>query len=68
MREVERHGCEVPQVGRIDIADTVRVLRVLHVPAGVAEATAAALDADGDGRVGEADVVPAFARYFTVPE
>ncbi|MFI0812522.1 EF-hand domain-containing protein [Streptomyces echinatus] len=54
--------------GRIDIADTVRVLRVLHVPAGVAEATAAALDTDGDGRVGEADVVPAFARYFTVPE
>ncbi|MYS52960.1 EF-hand domain-containing protein, partial [Streptomyces sp. SID6013] len=29
---------------------------------------AAALDTDGDGRVGEAEVVPAFARWFTVPE
>jgi hypothetical protein len=33
-----------------------------------ARAAAAALDTDGDGKVGEADVVPAFARYFTVPE
>ncbi|MBL1110560.1 EF-hand domain-containing protein [Streptomyces sp. 5-8] len=54
--------------GRVDLADTARLLRVLHVPAGIAEATAAALDTDGDGRVGEPDIVPAFARYFTVPE
>ena len=31
------------------------------------EATAA-LDADGDGEIGERDVVPAFARYFTIAE
>ncbi|MFF9770647.1 EF-hand domain-containing protein [Streptomyces sp. NPDC053086] len=54
--------------GRIGIADAARVLRVLHVPDALAEATAAALDTDGDGGVGEPDVIPAFARYFTVPE
>ncbi|MFJ9834465.1 EF-hand domain-containing protein [Streptomyces sp. NPDC101169] len=54
--------------GRATVPDTVRVLRVLRVPEDVALATATALDADGDGRVGESEVVPAFARYFTVPE
>ncbi|GHD91506.1 EF-hand domain-containing protein [Streptomyces naganishii] len=54
--------------GAATVADTERVLRVLGVPGGTARATAAALDADGDGRVGEAEIVPAFARYFTVPE
>ncbi|MFG2354400.1 EF-hand domain-containing protein [Streptomyces sp. NPDC048521] len=54
--------------GHITVADAARVLRVLRAPEAVAEATAAALDTDGDGRIGEPDVVPAFARYFTVPE
>lgn len=54
--------------GRLTVADTARVLRVLRVPDAVAGATAAALDTDGDGSVGEPDVIPAFARYFTVPE
>ncbi|MFJ3719008.1 EF-hand domain-containing protein [Streptomyces sp. NPDC090057] len=54
--------------GRATVPDTVRVLRVLRVPEDVALATATALDADGDGRVGESEVVPAFARYFTVPD
>ncbi|MYW19599.1 EF-hand domain-containing protein [Streptomyces sp. SID486] len=54
--------------GRVDIADTARVLRVLRVPEDIAGATAAALDTDGDGRIGEPDIVPAFARYFTVAE
>ncbi|MET8246119.1 EF-hand domain-containing protein [Streptomyces sp. NPDC005202] len=54
--------------GAVTVADTVRVLRVLGVPEGVAEAVAAGIDADGDGKVGEAEIVPAFARYFTVPE
>jgi Ca2+-binding EF-hand superfamily protein len=45
-----------------------RVLRVLGVREDAARAAAAALDTDGDGRVGEAEIVPAFARYFTVPE
>ncbi|MFF8861520.1 EF-hand domain-containing protein [Streptomyces sp. NPDC015139] len=54
--------------GRLSVADTARVLRVLHVPEDVAGVTAAGLDTDGDGSVGEPDVIPAFARYFTVPE
>ncbi|MEU1706447.1 EF-hand domain-containing protein [Streptomyces sp. NPDC005706] len=54
--------------GRATVPDTVRVLRVLRVPEDVALAAATALDADGDGRVGESEIVPAFARYFTVPE
>ncbi|GGU88987.1 calcium-binding protein [Streptomyces filipinensis] len=54
--------------GRLTVADTARVLRVLHVPADVAEATAAALDSDADGTITEPDVIPAFARYFTVAE
>jgi Ca2+-binding EF-hand superfamily protein len=63
----------------LDVADTdgdgaaivenvARVLTALGVSEERARAAAAALDTDGDGKVGEADVVPAFARYFTVPE
>lgn len=54
--------------GAATVADTVRMLKVLGVAEDIAAATAAALDTDADGRVGEQDVVPAFARYFTVPE
>ncbi|WP_324783369.1 EF-hand domain-containing protein [Streptomyces sp. H51] len=54
--------------GMAAVADAARVLRVLGVPQDVARTLAAALDADGDGKVGEAEIVPAFARYFTVPE
>ncbi|MGW4561975.1 EF-hand domain-containing protein [Streptomyces sp. NPDC004561] len=54
--------------GRATVADTARVLRVLHVPEEIARATAAALDTAGGGTVGEQEIVPAFARYFTVPE
>ncbi|WP_030419408.1 EF-hand domain-containing protein [Streptomyces sp. SCSIO 75703] len=50
------------------VADTARVLTVLGVPGEAARTAAAALDTDGDGRIGEAEVVPAFARYFTVPD
>lgn len=63
----------------LDVADTdrdgaagvtgiARVLRALGVPDDLARAVAGSLDTDGDGLVGEAEVVPAFARYFTVPE
>ncbi|GGY26508.1 EF-hand domain-containing protein [Streptomyces djakartensis] len=63
----------------LDVADTdgdgaataeeaARVLKCLGAPEDVARAAAATLDADGDGKVGESEVVPAFARYFTVPE
>ena len=34
----------------------------------LAGTVAAALDADGDGRIDEEEIVRAFARYFTVPE
>ncbi|MFI1165845.1 EF-hand domain-containing protein [Streptomyces sp. NPDC020801] len=54
--------------GAATVEDTVRVLRVLGVPEEIAGATAAALDTDADGMVGEPEIVPAFARYFTVPE
>ena len=63
----------------LDVADTDgdgaatteeagRVLKCLGVPEDFAGPAAAALDEDSDGKVGEADVVPAFARYFTLPE
>jgi Ca2+-binding EF-hand superfamily protein len=54
--------------GRATVADTVRVLRALGAPEEVARGAAAVLDADADGKVGEAEIVPAFARYFTVAE
>ncbi|MCI3272294.1 EF-hand domain-containing protein [Streptomyces cylindrosporus] len=54
--------------GAATVADTARVLRILGVAREAADFAAAALDADGDGRVQEAEIVPAFARYFTVPE
>ncbi|MCT9083676.1 EF-hand domain-containing protein [Streptomyces fulvoviolaceus] len=54
--------------GAATVADTARVLRILGVGEDIAQAAAAALDADGDGKVGEAEIVPAFARYFTVPD
>ncbi|MFJ8793626.1 EF-hand domain-containing protein [Streptomyces sp. NPDC102462] len=54
--------------GAATVDDTARVLRILGVPQDIAGPVAAALDTDGDGRVGEAEIVPAFARYFTVPE
>ncbi|MFD5265386.1 EF-hand domain-containing protein [Streptomyces sp. NPDC058335] len=54
--------------GRATVDDTERVLRALGASEEVARGAAALLDADADGVVGEADVVPAFARYFTVPE
>ncbi|MEU6589102.1 EF-hand domain-containing protein [Streptomyces sp. NPDC046881] len=54
--------------GRVTVADAARVLQVLHVPADTAQAVAAALDTDTDGHITETDLVPAFARYFTVPE
>ncbi|MCC5478660.1 EF-hand domain-containing protein [Streptomyces barringtoniae] len=54
--------------GRLTVADTTRVLRVLHVPAELADTVAHALDTDSDGTIAEPDIVPAFARYFTVAE
>ncbi|GAA3302217.1 EF-hand domain-containing protein [Streptomyces cinereospinus] len=52
--------------GRATVEDVTRVLRVLGVPEDVARAAVAAFG--GDGTVGEAEIVSAFARYFTVPE
>ncbi|MGW0423150.1 EF-hand domain-containing protein [Streptomyces sp. NPDC003015] len=54
--------------GRATVEDTARVLRILGASEDLARAAAATLDTDGDGKVGEAEIVPAFARYFTVPE
>ncbi|MFJ5777611.1 EF-hand domain-containing protein [Streptomyces sp. NPDC093094] len=54
--------------GAATVADTARMLTILGVTEAVARTVAGALDTDGDGRVGESELVPAFARYFTVPE
>ncbi|MGW2931401.1 EF-hand domain-containing protein [Streptomyces sp. NPDC055722] len=54
--------------GVATVQETVRVLKALGVHEDIAQAAAATLDADGDGKVGEAEIVSAFARYFTVPE
>ncbi|GAA2271114.1 calcium-binding protein [Streptomyces ruber] len=54
--------------GSATVEDTVRVLRALGVPEEAAGAAAARLDTDADGKVGEREIVTAFARYFTVPE
>lgn len=54
--------------GAVGVENTARVLKVLGVAGGLAATAAASLDADGDGRIGEEEIVGAFARYFTVPE
>ncbi|MFI5689176.1 EF-hand domain-containing protein [Streptomyces sp. NPDC051636] len=54
--------------GAATVADIARVLRALGVREDLAQAIAGGLDTDGDGKVGEAEIVPAFAGYFTVPE
>lgn len=54
--------------GAATVVDTARVLRILGVPEDIAQSAARALDTDGDGRIGENEIVTAFARYFTVAE
>ncbi|MFF9220365.1 EF-hand domain-containing protein [Streptomyces viridosporus] len=54
--------------GTAAVEGVARALRMLGVPEEPARTAAAALDADGDGRIGEEEVVQAFARHFTVPE
>jgi Ca2+-binding EF-hand superfamily protein len=54
--------------GTATVEGTARVLGALGVQEDLARAAAASLDADGDGRIGEEEIVRAFARYFTVPE
>ncbi|MEU4082669.1 EF-hand domain-containing protein [Streptomyces aureus] len=54
--------------GAATVGETARVLRALGVGEGLAATVAGALDADADGRIGETEIVSAFARYFTVPE
>nr|WSX51277.1 EF-hand domain-containing protein [Streptomyces sp. NBC_00974] len=47
-------------------AATARVLRVLGTPEELAAPVAAALDADGDGRITEDEILAAFAGYCGV--
>ncbi|AJE41181.1 EF-hand domain-containing protein [Streptomyces nodosus] len=54
--------------GAATVQETARVLKALGVREDIAAAVASALDADGDDRVGEAEIVAAVARYFTVSE
>ncbi|GAB2813003.1 calcium binding protein CalD [Streptomyces chlorus] len=52
----------------VGVEEIARVLTALGVPEERAGSVAATLDTDGDGRIGEEEIVGAFARYFTVPE
>lgn len=54
--------------GAATVDETARVLKALGAPEDIAVAAAGTLDADADGRIGEVEIVSAFARYFTVPE
>ncbi|MEV6649158.1 EF-hand domain-containing protein [Streptomyces sp. NPDC051219] len=45
-----------------------RVIRVLGADAEVARRAAEALDADGDGRISEDEIMTAFAAYYTTAE
>ncbi|MFF7858676.1 EF-hand domain-containing protein [Streptomyces sp. NPDC007904] len=54
--------------GAAPVEAAARVLGALGVAEDRARTAAAALDPDGDGRIGEDEIVRAFARYFTVPE
>ncbi|MFE3327774.1 EF-hand domain-containing protein [Streptomyces sp. NPDC059176] len=45
-----------------------RVLRALGVAQDVAATAAAVLDADGDGRIGEEELLAAFAAYYVMDE
>ena len=57
-----------PEAPGAGTAAAERVLRVLGVEAGIAATAVAVLDADGDGRISEDEIVQGFARYFTVPD
>ncbi|MEV6959362.1 EF-hand domain-containing protein [Streptomyces sp. NPDC051207] len=54
--------------GRATVEATARVLGCLGADEDVAARAAAALDTDADGKIGETEIMSAFARYFTVPE
>ncbi|MEV0120789.1 EF-hand domain-containing protein [Streptomyces sp. NPDC050703] len=54
--------------GAVAPGEIERALKALGVPEDVAGTVAAGLDADGDGRVAEQEIVTGFAQYFTVPE
>ncbi|MEU1277318.1 EF-hand domain-containing protein [Streptomyces sp. NPDC005805] len=49
-------------------AAAARVLRALGVAEEASEQAARALDADGDGRISEQEVLTAFAAYCVTPE
>ncbi|GHH47053.1 EF-hand domain-containing protein [Streptomyces candidus] len=50
----------------LTVRSATRLLRVLGADEQVAERVAAALDADGDGRITEEETMNAFAVYYTL--
>ncbi|MGW8375536.1 EF-hand domain-containing protein [Streptomyces sp. ODS28] len=54
--------------GMVSPQEAERALRAMGVAEEQCGAAARALDADGDGKIGEDDIVSAFAAYFTTPE
>ncbi|MFI6699882.1 EF-hand domain-containing protein [Streptomyces sp. NPDC050509] len=58
-----------PAGGRsVSPAAAERALRVLGVEPEAAARAAGELDADGDGRIGEAEILKGFAAYYVTPE
>jgi Ca2+-binding EF-hand superfamily protein len=54
--------------GGVTSAAAERALRVLRVEPAAAARAAAGMDADGDGRINEEEVLAAFAAYCVTPE
>jgi len=54
--------------GGVTPQSAARVLRVLGADPAVAERVGPALDADGDGRITEDEILTAFAGYYTTAE
>ncbi|MGW6458115.1 EF-hand domain-containing protein [Streptomyces sp. NPDC055078] len=54
--------------GGVTTSAAERVLKVLGVEPSVASEAVRALDADGDGRISEEEILSAFAAYYVTPE
>ncbi|MEV7087546.1 EF-hand domain-containing protein [Streptomyces sp. NPDC093085] len=54
--------------GSVSVAAAARALKVLGVAPEVAAPVARELDADGDGAIGEAEILSGLAAYYVTPE
>lgn len=61
-------AADVDGDGATTLQEAERALRALGVAEDSCGGAARSLDADGDGLIGEDEIVAAFAAYFTTPE